>query len=423
MRPRLLASLFLLACTALLLAHLEARPDDWPGWRGPDRSGVSAEKGLLPSWPEDGPKSVWSITGLGGGYAAPSVAGGRIFVMGSKEGDEYVHALSVKDGKQLWSVKVGKVGKNTGPSYPGPRATPTVQGDRLWTLGSDGDLVCLQTSDGKLLWRKHLERDFEGVRGTWAYCESPLLDGDHVICTPGGSSATMLALEKNTGKVVWKAAKEDGNIAGYASAIVAHAGKRKLYVQFLGTGVIGVDARTGELLFYYRRNVGNVSANTPIYHDGHVFATAGGLGSAGGDALLKLQATDKGVAAKEVYLQRNLMTFHGGVVRLGEYLYGTGNGGLTCLDFRTGKVKWRHRSIAPGALMAAEGRLYLRGTQGQMALVEASPDGYREKGRFTQPKRSRFPTFAHPVLSGGRLYLRDDDLLFCYDVAAKRDRP
>ena len=419
MTSRVLAGLLLLACAG----PPPTWAADWPGWRGPDRTGVSAEEGLLAAWPRGGPKLLWSITGLGGGYSAPAVVGGRVFVMGSKGGDEYVRALSVEDGKPLWAVKVGKVGKNTGPDYPGPRATPTVQGDRLWTLGSDGDLVCLRTEDGKLVWRKHLERDFGGDRGNWAYCESPLVDGDLVVCTPGGPDATMLALAKDTGEVVWKTAKEDYNLAGYASAIVAHAGKRKLYVQFIGPGVIGVDAKTGRLLFWYRRNVGSVSAVTPVYHDGHVFATADGLEGAGGDALLKLVETGRGVEAREVYLRRELMTFHGGVVRLGEYLYGTGKGGLVCLEFRTGKVRWRHRSIGQGSLLAAQGRLYLRGTQGQVALVEASPEGYRERGRFRQPKRTRFPTFAHPVVANGRLYLRDDDLLFCYDVAEKRGRP
>jgi outer membrane protein assembly factor BamB len=419
MTSRALAALLLLACPVLP----SIRAGDWPGWRGPERTGVSADKGLLAAWPKEGPKLLWSITGLGGGYASPAVVGDRIFVMGSKDGDEYVRALSVKDGKPLWAVKIGKVGENTGPNYPGPRATPTIQDGRLWTLGSDGDLVCLRTEDGKLVWRKHLESDFEGARGYWAYCESPLIDGEVLICTPGGPSATMLALAKDTGKLVWKTAKEETNVAGYASAIVAHAGKRKLYVQFIGPGVIGVDARTGKLLFWYRRNVGSVSAVTPIYHDGHIFATAGGVDGAGGAALLKLVETDGGVEAKEVYLNRNLMTFHGGVVRLGDYLYGTGNAGLVCLELRTGKVKWRHRSIGQGSLLAAEGRLYLRGTQGQMALVEASPEGYREKGRFSQPKRTRFATFAHPVVANERLYLRDDDLLFCYDIAEKPDRP
>src|SRR5262249_2270327 len=225
------------------------------GWRGPDRTGVSAEKGLLSTWPKKGPKLLWSITGLGGGYGSPAVVGGRIFVMGSKDRDEYGRALSVKDGKPLAAVKIGKVGKTTGPNYPGPRATPTIQGGRLWTLGSDGDLVCLHTKDGKLVWRKHLKRDFKGVRHTWAYCESPLIDGDLLICTPGGPNATMLALAKDTGKLVWQTAKDYANSAGYASPIVAHAGKRKLYVQFIVSGVIGVDAKTGKLLFWYRRNV------------------------------------------------------------------------------------------------------------------------------------------------------------------------
>jgi outer membrane protein assembly factor BamB len=416
---RFLAGLLLLGCPVLL----SIRAEDWPGWRGPERTGVSTEKGLLAAWPDEGPKLLWSVTGLGGGYASPAVVGGSVFVMGSKDGDEYVHARSVQEGKPLWSVKVGKVGKNSGPNYPGPRATPTVQGDRLWTLGSDGDLVCLRTEDGHMVWRKQLVSDFGGARPTWAYCESPLLDGNLVICTPGRPNATMVALARDTGEVVWKTAKEDRNGAGHASAVVAYAGKRKLYVQFIGPGVLGVDAQTGQILFFYAGNVGGVSANTPIYHDGHLFATAGGLGTAGGDALLRLVETAGGVEAKEVYLRRNMMTFHGGVVRVGDYLYGTGKGGLVCLDFRTGEVKWRDRGVGEGSLLAAEGRLYLRGTQGQMALAEATPEGYRERGRFEQPERTRFATFAHPVVANGRLYLRDDDLLFCYDIATKRDRP
>jgi outer membrane protein assembly factor BamB len=229
----------------------------------------------------------------------------------------------------------------------------------------------------------------------------------------------MLALEKKTGKVIWKTAIEDANIAGYASAVVAQAGTRKLYVQFMGAALVGVDARTGKQLWRYRKNVGGVDAATPIYHDGHVFTSASGQDGAGGDALLRLVATKEGVEAKQVYLLRNMLNFHGGVVRVGEYLYGTGNGGLVCLDFKTGAVKWKHRSIGQGSLMCADGCLYLRGTQGQMALVEATPDGYREKGRFRQPRRSRFSTFAHPVVAGKRLYLRDADLLLCYDVGAK----
>lgn len=392
---------------------------DWPGWRGSDRTGVSTEKGLLSTWPKDGPPLVWTATGLGGGYATPSVANGRLFVLGSKSGEEYVHALDVATGKPHWSIKIGKVGENKGPQYPGPRSTPTLANGKLYVLGSDGDLVCMDCADGKLVWHHHLEKAFEGNRGPWAYTESPLLDGDVLICTPGGPSAAMLALDAKTGKPLWKTPVDDGNIAGYASPVVAFAGSRKLYVQFMGAAVVGVDATTGERLWKYRKNVGGVNAAAPIYHDGCVFTSAAGNEDAGGDALLRLVPTDKGVDVKQVYLKTNMKNFHGGVVRVGEHLYGTGNAGLVCLDFKTGDAKWKHRSIGQGSVLVADGHLYLRNTRGEMALVEVSPEAYREKGRFTPPKRSKYPTFAHPIVANGKLYLRDEDYLFCYDVQAK----
>lgn len=403
----------------LLLLVPAAALADWPAWRGPDRTGVSTETGLLKAWPEDGPKLLWAASGVGGGYATPTVAGGRVYLLGSKAGDEYVHALDAKEGKPVYAVKLGKVGENKGPQYPGPRSSPTVAAGKLYTLGSDGDLVCLQSADGKLVWRHHLVTDFEGNRPPWAYCESPLLDGDVLVCTPGGPSAAMLGLDAATGKVRWKTPLDIGNVAGYASPVAARVGDRKVYVQFMGAAVVCVDGTTGELLWKYRKNVGGVNAATPIVHDGCVFTTAAGDAGAGGDALLKLVPGEKGVSVKQVYLSGNMKNFHGGVVRLGEYLYGTGSGGLVCLHFKTGDVKWRHRSIGSGSLMAADGHLYLRNTSGTVALVEATPDGYREHGRFAQPQRSRFATFAHPVVADGKLYLRDEDVLLCYDVRAK----
>jgi outer membrane protein assembly factor BamB len=392
---------------------------DWPTWRGPDRSGVSTEKGLLTSWPKEGPTLLWTVTGMGGGYASPSIAKGMLYILGSKDGEEYVHSVDIREGKTRWSVKIGKVGENRGPQYPGPRCAPTIDGDRLFALSSDGDLVCMECESGKLVWRHHLVTDFKGNRGPWAYCESPLLDGDVLIVTPGGPVAAMLALDKKKGKVIWKSPLEDSHFAGYASGIIAKAGERKVYVNFLGAGVMGFDAKTGERLFRYRKNVGAVSAMTPIYHDGYIFASAGGDADAGGDALLKLVPTEKGVDVKQVYLSFHMKNFHGGVVRIGEALYGTGNVGPVCLDFKTGTVKWQNRSIGQGSLMAADGHLYLRNTRGDVALIEATPEEYREKGRFAQPKRSRYATFTHPVVCDGRLYLRDEDYLFCYDVKAK----
>ncbi|MBI1917930.1 MAG: PQQ-like beta-propeller repeat protein [Planctomycetes bacterium] len=407
----------LLASAAVLSAAVRAA--DWPGWRGADRTGVSAETGLLQRWPEGGPKLLWKATGLGGGYSTPSVAGSRLFVMGSK-GEEFVRAFDVKDGTLLWSTKVGAVGENTGPSYPGPRATPTIDGDVLYTLGSDGDLVCAAVDTGKVRWHHHLEKEFDGNRGTWAYTESPLVDGDTLVCTPGGETATLLALDKKDGKVRWKAVVPGGNQAGYASAVVATTGDVKQYVQFLGSGVVGVAAKDGRFLWRYNRNVGGVSAATPIVHDGLVFATSSATaGDAGGDALLRLTARVGKVEAREVYLKRSIVNFHGGVVRIGDHLYGTNNTGLVCAEFRTGARTWLHRSVGRGALVAAGGHLYLRSERGAVALVEATPAGYREKGRFEQPFRSRYPTFAHPVVANGRLYLRDADVLLCYDVKEK----
>jgi len=337
--------------------------------------------------------------------------------MGSKGEEEFVLALDIKDGHQLWSTRVGIVGENTGPNYPGPRSTPTVDGDALYTLGSDGDLVCVETTSGKIRWHKHLLKDFQGNRGTWAYTESPLVDGNAVVCTPGGATATMVALDKKTGDVLWKTQKPEHHGAGYASAIVVEVGGVRQYVQFLGTGLIGVSAGDGKLLWTYTRHIGFASAGTPIFHDGCVFSSASGTSEgAGGDALLRLSADGDNMTAKQVYLVHAMNNFHGGVVRVGDYLYGTTGTGLVCLDYKSGARKWRERSVGRGSVMAADGHLYVRSEQGDVALVEANPDTYQERGRFRQPDRSRFATFCHPVVAGGRLYLRDEDVLLCYAV-------
>jgi outer membrane protein assembly factor BamB len=402
--------------SALCLTVTLSAPGDWPGWRGPDRTGVSTETGLLKQWPPAGPKLLWKVHGLGGGYSTPSIAEGRIFLMGSRDGDEFLMALDVRDGHRLWSTRVGIVGQNTGPDYPGPRCTPTVDGDLLCALGSDGDLVCAETATGAISWHRHLLKDFHGKRGTWAYAESPLIDGDVLICTPGGATATMVALDKRTGDLRWRMAKPEYNTAAYASAIVAEAGGVRQYIQFLGSGLMGVSASDGRLLWVYNKHIGGVSAVCPIYRDGYVFSTASGVEGSGGDALLRLIADGSNVHAQEVYLKRVMVNMHGGVVLVGEYLYGTSQSSLVCMDFKTGARKWKERSVGQGSLMAADGLLYLRGQDGQMALVEATPEGYHEKGRFRQPDRSSFPTFCHPVVAGGRLYLRDADVLLCYDV-------
>ncbi len=417
---RLCIGIPLLTAILLFLAPPSLHADDWPQWRGPDRTGVSKETGLLKQWPEGGPKLAWKATGLGIGYPSPAVVGGKVYILGTKGDDEYVLCLDAKSGDKVWDRKIGLVGENTGPQYPGPRSTPTVEKDILWALGSDGDLVCLHTGDGSEVWHKHLVKEFKGNRGTWAYCESPLVDGDRLICTPGGTEATFLALNKRTGGVIWKTAIQyGGNQAGYASMIAVDFAGHKLYVQFLGSGITAIDAKEGTFLWRYNGNVGGISANTPIWYDGCIFTSTSGLSGAGGDALLKLTDKQGKLGYQETYLVRTLDCFHGGVVNIGDYIYGTGKVGLVCLDIKTGKKKWADRSIGQGSVIAADGRLYVRGNSGEVALVEINPAKYVEHGTFNQPFRSKYNAFAHPVVSGGRLFLRDADKLLCFDVQQK----
>jgi outer membrane protein assembly factor BamB len=398
---------------------------DWPQWRGPQRDGISQETGLLPEWPAGGPKLLWQVQNIDAGYSTPAVVGGRLYLLSNKGLDnEFAQALDITDGKQVWSARLGKVGPNQGPQYPGARSTPTVDGELLYALGSDGDLACLETATGKPRWQKSLRTDFGGKPGVWAYAESPLIDGDVLVCTPGGSDATLAALNKKTGEVVWKCAVPGGDTAGYASAIITEAGGHKQYVQFLGKGVVGVDAKTGKLLWQYDKTAKNSPANipTPVAHDGYVYTAAGRTGG----GLVKLKAEGDGVAAEPVYFERDLPTSIGGAVLLAGHLYGTTSQGLICAEFTTGQVKWKDKSIGAGALCCAEGRLYVHGENGDVALVEATPEAYREKGRFSPPDQPKHPrgamekAWAYPVVANGRLYIRDAGTLWCYDVKAAK---
>jgi outer membrane protein assembly factor BamB len=393
--------------------------DDWPGWRGPHRNGVSAETGLLSQWPKDGPSLVWHAKEIGDGYSTPSVVGDRLYLISNEGMDaEYVQALSTKDARQIWRMRIGKVGPNRGPQYPGSRSTPTVDGSLLYALGSDGDLACLETETGKIRWTKNVRDDFGGKPGAWAYSESPLVDGDVVVCTPGGSEATLLALDKKTGDMVWKAVVPDGDAAAYASIIVVNAGGVKQYVQFLAKGLVGVDAETGSFLWRYDRTATGSPANipTPVAGGQLVYSAAGRSGG----GLVKLSVDGDKVDAEEVYFEPKAPKSIGGAVRVDDFLYGTNSGGLMCVEFATGEIKWQDRSVGAGSVCVADGRLYVHGEVGGVALVEVTPDAYREKGQFTlpdQPDRGRAKAWAYPIVAAGKLYIRDKTSLWCYDVA------
>jgi len=420
------SSLRLVTGLLMVVAFSRVHAADWPQWRGPARDGRSSETGLLQQWPKDGPPLIWESKEVGHGYSTPAVVGDRLFLLGSSgPDDESLLAVSAADGRKVWSTRVGKVGPNQGPQYPGPRSTPTVDGERMFTLGSDGDLLCAETASGKVIWTKNLRAEFKGAPGNWAYAESPLVDGNLLFCTPGGPEATMVALDKKTGAVIWKSAVPGGDQAAYASAIRVEVGGVAQYVQFLGKGLVGVEAKSGRLLWRYDRTAQGSPANipSPVAQGDYVYSAAGRSGG----GLIKLSANRDKFEASEVYFNTKLPTAIGGAVLVGDYLYGTAGQALLCVQFTSGRVQWEDRSVAPGAVCYADRRLYLHGENGQVALVEATSEGYREKGRFMPPNppprgASGSKAWAYPVVANGRLWIRDLGVLWCYDVRDRQAR-
>ncbi len=405
----------------LCLLPLEARAAEWPQWRGPQRNGISAETGLLAEWPKEGPKLVWQVKDIDSGYSTPSVVGDRLYLLSNQGLDnEFVQALDAKGGKRIWSQRIGKVGNpDQQPNYPAARSTPTVDGEWVYAFGSDGDLACLERATGKVRWHANVRKDYGGQPGIWAYSESPLVDGEAVICTPGGPDATMLALNKNTGELIWKCAVAGGEQAAYTSALVIEVGGVRQYVQMLQKGLVGVEAKTGKLLWRYDRTAKGSPAviPTPVVDGDFIYSAAGRSGGGG----VRLKVNGGTFETEQLYFSPKLPTSVGGVLKVGEYLYGTSAGALLCLEFKTGNVKWDDRSIGAAALCYADGRLYLHGENGEVALLEATPEAYREKGRFKpvdQPDRGSSKAWAYPIIADGRLYIRDLGTLWCYDVKA-----
>lgn len=407
---------------ALVVGATVVRAADWPQWRGPHRDGISREKGLLKEWPKEGPKLLWQIDDLGDGYSTPAVVGGRLYLIANKGlDDEFVKALDAKNGKEIWSSRLGKVGNpQQQPSYPAARSTPTVEGKWLFALGSDGDLACLETATGKERWKKNLRTDFAGKPGIWAYSESPLIDGDALVCTPGGGTATLVALHKNTGEVIWTSPLPEADEAAYASPIVVEAGGVRQYVQLLQKGLVGIDAKTGKGLWRYGKPISPFNANipTPVAADGYIYVASAGTG---GGAVKAKKTEDGAFEPEEIYFTAKLPTAIGGAVKVGDYLYGTTAQAMLCIEFATGQVKWQERALGAASICYADDRLYLHGENGEVALVEASPESYREKGRFSPPDQPHHPEtmgkpWAYPVVADGRLYIRDREVLWTFDV-------
>ena len=400
---------------ALLLAAGTALATDWPEFRGPARDDISRETGLLKQWPKEGPALAWKLNGLGGGYSGVSVAGKLLFTMGDRGGKELVIAVSLATHKEVWATEVGEAFQNANGA--GPRCTPTVDGTFLYSLTPQGELLCLQITDGKVVWRKNLKADFGGrMMSGWGYSESPLVDGKNVICTPGGSQGSVLALNKQTGALAWQS-KEITDSASYSSLYPIEFGGKRQYIQLSDKHVYAVAADSGKVLWQAARDGRTAVIPTPVFKDGIVFVTSGyGVGC----NAFKVTAQGDTFTAEQIYANKDMADHHGGVILVGDYVYGHSDTGgkLKCLELKTGKVVWEDKCVGKGSVTCADGMLYVRAESGAgaVALVEATPDGYKEAGRFDQPERSRNNSWPHPVVADGKLYLRDQDLLLCYDV-------
>ncbi len=390
---------------------------DWPQWRGADRSDVSQETGLLKEWPKEGPKQLWLNENAGLGYSGVSIVQGKLFTMGARDGTEFLICLDANSGTELWEAKLGPMLDNGWGD--GPRGTPTIDGERVYAMGGNGDLVCAQVSDGKSLWQTTMS-DLGGKKPNWGYCESVTVDGPRLLCTPGGGGGSIAALDKLTGDVLWRST-ELTNGAQYASILTVVIHDQPQYVQLFQDALAGVSREDGKLLWRADWPGKTAVIPTPIYRDGQVFMTSG---YSVGCSLVKIDVDNK---PGEVYFNKNMKNHHGGVVLVGDHVYGYSDDiGWTCLDFQTGEIVWKEKSaLGKGCVTCADGMLYCMDERdATVVLAEASPNGWKEHGRFelaplTTKRKPRGHIWTHPVVSNGKLYLRDQDLLFCFDVAAK----
>jgi outer membrane protein assembly factor BamB len=419
---------------AIVAASLVAA--DWPQFRGPNRDGTSAEAGLFQEWPAGGPKLLWTFTECGVGYAGPAIVGDKLYLAGGRGPDEFLFALDLKANppKELWNAKIGPLFTWKGNSWnAGPNVSPTVDGDRVYALGGFGDLICVDAATGKEVWRKNLPRDLGGAVNPigggledptplgWGYSAAPLVDGDKLICVPGGKLGLVAALDKKTGKVLWRSTGLTDE-ASYSSPVVAEIGGVRQYVVVINAGIAGIAAADGKVLWNYKRSpeYDDVAIAAPLVKGDLIFAT---VGFNQGCDCVRVTGKDGAFTVEKVYSNTEMQNRDSGVVRVGDLIFGhSEKGGWICMDLPTGKVKWSDRGIGRGSVLVADGRLYCTAEKGgTVALVEPNGEEWKEKGRFKLPKESkqRKPSgglWTYPALADGKLYIRDQELLFCFDV-------
>lgn len=382
---------------------------DWPQWRGPNRDGISKETGLMKQWPENGPPLAWKATGAGRGYSSFAVANGRLFTMGLRADREYVIAFDVATGKEVWATPHGTAYRDS--RGDGPRGTPTVEGGKIYSLGGNGDLSSIDAKTGKIVWSMNVLQKFGGENINWGISESPLVIGDKVIINAGGPGASIVALNKKDGALIWKSQNDK---AGYSSGMPVQVGDTTQVVFFTHQRAVGLDLKDGKLLWDYPRAANNVAnVATPVIRGNRVFISSD-YGTGAG--MVEIKADGK---AQEVYFTKDMRNHHSSSILIGDYLYGFSSSVLTAMRFDTGEIAWKDRSVGKGSLVFADGHLYALSENGVVGLIEATPKGYAEKGRF-RIQQDSLPTWAHPIVVGGRLYVRDQDTIYAYDVREKR---
>jgi len=403
-----------------------ANAGDWPTFRGAERTAVAPDTGLLTSWPDGGPKLLWESRGAGRGYSSLAIANGRIYTLGDRsslaDGDnsEFLLCFRQADGSPVWKLKTGDPWDKGSPNWQGSRSTPTVDSDRVYVLTPHGDLVCGSVADGSEKWRRNLKSDFGGKKGDgWGYGESVTIDADHLICTPGGDRNTLVALNKLTGDLVWSAVWEGDRGAGHSSVVISEVGGTRVYVQTTASGALGVRASDGKLLWSYEIDRTTAVIPTPIVRGDLVFFAAGY--GRGGALLRQVAGANGDVTVEEIYpINRKLANKHGGIVLVGDHLYGDTDdrGTPFCAELMTGNVVWQSRGSGKRSanIVAADGYLYIRYSDGTLALVKATPDGYEESGLLKIPGSDSQPSWSHSVILDGKLYLREGDRLLCYDL-------
>jgi len=386
----------------------------WPQFRGPARDGNSTEKDLNWTWP---PKPLWSQKGLGEGYASVSVgAEGKVFTMGTQGNTACVFAMNLSDGQALWGTAIGN--KRDDGMGGGPRSTPSIDGEVIYALSSNGDLACLTAGEGGVIWNKNILREFGGKNITWGISESVLVDGEKLICTPGGQRGTMVALNKRTGQTLWTCQAPGNPQAGYSSAIVVDIDGVRQYVNMVHDRIFGVHAETGEYLWDDRRAVNDTAnCSAPVHYLENIFYATG---YNTGGSLVNLKNSGNKIIAEHKYHTRDMQNHHGGMVLVDGYLYGSSDPGVfTCLNPHTGEVQWRDRGPGKGSVTYVDGHLIVRNEDGPVTLLKANPKEYQEVGQFQPPQefRSERKQWAYPVVADKKLFLRDQDVLLVYDLS------